>query len=128
MTASNVIWHYNRAIPQLPSPLLYRGTLYIVNDGGIMTALNPVDGTVVSQRRLQGAVDSYYASPVGGDGKIFVVSESGILSIVSADSKLSPVSVNDLDDVAYATPAIGDGRLFVRTRDTLFCFGLVRRP
>ena len=128
MTANNVLWHYNRAIPQLPSPLLYRGTLYIVNDGGIMTALNPVDGTVVSQRRLQGAVDSYYASPVGGDGKIFVLSESGILTIVSADSALTTISVNDLDDVAYATPAIADGRLFVRTRNMLFCFGLDARP
>jgi outer membrane protein assembly factor BamB len=128
MTASHALWHYTRAVPQLPSPLLYRGVLYIVNDGGIMTALNPADGTVLAQRRLQGAVDSYYASPVGGDGKVFVVSESGILTIVTADAQLSEVSVNDLDDVAFATPAIADGRLYVRTRNALYCFGLPDRP
>lgn len=127
MTARSVLWHYNRSVPQLPSPLLYRGTLYIVNDGGIMTALNPTDGTMLAQRRLQGAVDSYYASPVGGDGNVFVVSESGTLTIIAADGALSPVSVNDLDDVAYATPAIADGRLYVRTRNTLYCFGLSNR-
>jgi outer membrane protein assembly factor BamB len=124
MTASHALWHYARAVPQLPSPLLYRGVLYIVNDGGIMTALNPADGAVLAQRRLQGAVDSYYASPVGGDGKVFMVSESGILTIVNADAELSELSVNDLDDVAFATPAIADGRLYVRTRNTLYCFGL----
>jgi outer membrane protein assembly factor BamB len=128
MTASHVLWHYNRAVPQLPSPLLYRGVLYIVNDGGIMTALNPADGAVLAQRRLQGAVDSYYASPVGGDGKVFMVSESGILTIVNADAQLSEASVNDLDGVAFATPAIDDGRLYVRTRNTLYCFGLAERP
>ena len=128
MTASRALWHYNRSVPQLPSPLLYRGVLYIVNDGGIMTALNPADGAVLAQRRLQGAVDSYYASPVGGDGKVFVVSESGILTIVNADAQLSEVSVNDLDDVAYATPAIADGRLYVRTRNALYCFGLPAPP
>ena len=128
MTSSHVLWHYNRAVPQLPSPLLYRGVLYIVNDGGIMTALNPVDGTVLAQQRLQGAVDSYYASPVGGDGKIFVVGESGTLTVVSVDGRLSQVSVNDLDDVVFATPAIGDGRLYVRTRGFLYCFGIPDQP
>lgn len=124
MTASHALWHYNRSVPQLPSPLLYNGALYIVNDGGIMTALNPADGTVLAQRRLRDAVDAYYASPIGGNGKVFVVSESGILTMIKADGKLTEVSVNDLDDVAFATPAIADGRLFVRTRNTLYCFGI----
>ena len=124
MTASHALWHYNRSVPQLPSPLLYGGVLYVVNDGGIMTALNPADGTVVAQRRLRDAVDSYYASPIGGNGKVFVVSESGILTMIKADGRLTEVSVNDLDDVVFATPAIADGRLFVRTRNTLYCFGM----
>lgn len=122
MTATNALWHYNRAVPQLPSPLLYRKVLYMVNDGGIMTALNPADGTVLVQRRLQGAVDSYYASPIAGDGKVFVASESGAVTVVDADGTLTVVSVNDLDDLVYATPAIADGHLYVRTRGAVYCF------
>ena len=79
----------------------------------------PADGAVLAQRRLQGAVDSHYASPVGGDGKVFMVSESGILTIVNADAQLSEESVNDLDDIAFATPAIADGRLYARTATRL---------
>jgi outer membrane protein assembly factor BamB len=75
MTGRNTLWHYEKAVPQLPSPLLYRGLLYIVNDGGIVTALDPASGAVAGQRRLQGAVDSYYASPGAGDGKVGLVSE-----------------------------------------------------
>ena len=124
MTTTNVLWHYDRAVPQLPSPLLYRGVLYMVNDGGIMTALDPKSGKALTQARMKGAVDSYYASPVAADGKILVVSESGTVVAVKADGALSVIAVSDLDDQAYATPAIADGRVYIRTRSTLYCFGL----
>jgi len=34
------------------------------------------------------------------------------------------LSENALNDECYATPAIADGRLYIRTRGTLYCFGL----
>jgi outer membrane protein assembly factor BamB len=123
MTGRNVVWHYDKAVPQLPSPLLYRGLLYIVNDGGVVTALDPATGTVKGQRRIEGAVDSYYASPVAGDGKVVLVSEAGKVGVLAAGAALDVLAVNDLDDLAYATPAIAGGRLFVRTRSALYCFG-----
>lgn len=123
MSGRNVLWHYEKAVPQLPSPLLYRGLLYIVNDGGIVTALDPASGRVAGQRRLGDAVDSYYASPVAGDGKIVLASESGKVSILEAGAALESLAVNDLGDLIYATPALSRGRLFVRTRGALYCFG-----
>ena len=127
MSGRNVVWHYDKAVPQLPSPLLYRGVLYMVNDGGIVTALDPSSGRVVAQHRLKGAVDSYYASPVAGDGKIVLASESGKVSILNAGGALESLAVNDLADAIYATPAISRGRLFIRTRSALYCFGSPER-
>lgn len=124
MTDASTVWHYDRSVPQLPSPLLYRGVLYMVNDGGIMTALDPATGASLAQSRLRGAVDAYYASPVAADGKIFVVSESGKVAVVKADGSLSLIAVNDLDDLCYATPAIADGRVYLRTRSAIYAFGL----
>jgi outer membrane protein assembly factor BamB len=121
------VWHYDRAVPQLPSPLMYRGVLYMVNDGGIMTALDPATGKPLTQSRLRGAVDHYYASPVAADGKILVVSESGKVVVLKADGSLAILAVNDLDDLCYATPAIADGRIYIRTRSMLYSFGL-RQP
>ncbi len=126
MTEASTVWHYDRAVPQLPSPLLYGGVLYMVNDGGIMTALDPQTGKALSQARLRGAVDAYYASPVAGDGKILVVSESGKVAVVKADGALTVLAINDLDDLCYATPAIADGRVYIRTRSTMYAFGLAR--
>lgn len=123
ITAESTVWHYDKAVPQLPSPLLYRGVLYMVNDGGIVTAIDPGTGRVLAQRRLQEAVGSYYASPVAGDGKIFVMSESGKVVVLKAGSSLETLAVNDLGEMAYATPALAGGRIFIRTRAALYCFG-----
>jgi outer membrane protein assembly factor BamB len=124
MTEASTLWHYDRSVPQLPSPLVYRGVLYMVNDGGIMTALDPASGKSLAQARLRGAVDNYYASPVAADGKLLVVSESGKVAVLKADGALSMLTVNDLDDLCYATPAIADGRVYIRTRGMMYAFGV----
>ncbi len=123
MTKQNVVWTYGKRVPQLPSPLVYEDALYMVNEGGIVTLLEPDTGVLVAQGRLKGAVDSYYASPVAADEKIFMASELGKVAVLRPGSGLDVVAVNDLDDLIYATPAIADGRLYIRTRNTLYCFG-----
>lgn len=125
MTEENILWSYHRSVPQLPSPLIYRGVLYMLNDaGGLLTTLRPGDGEVIERGRLKDGVDNYYASPVAADGKIFIVSESGIVSVLPAGGSLEALAINDLDDRCYATPAIDSGRIYLRTISALYCFGL----
>ena len=125
MTAANVLWRYHKSVPQLPSPLLYRHVLYMVNDGGIVTTLKPDTGEAIAQGRLKGAIDRFYASPVAADGKVFMASETGKVVVLPIDGSLEPVAVNDLGDDIYATPAIADGRIYVRTRSMLYCFAQI---
>jgi outer membrane protein assembly factor BamB len=123
MTEKSVKWVYRRAVPQLPSPLIYGGVLYMVNDGGIVTALKPETGELIRQGRLKGAIDRYYASPVAGDGKIYMASEKGKVAVLKPGGDLEPAFVNDLQDDIYATPALLEGHIYLRTRHTLYCFG-----
>ncbi len=123
MSEKNIRWQYHRAVPQLPSPVIYQDVLHMINDGGIVTSFRPQTGEVIAQGRIKDAVDSYYASPVAADGKIFFVSESGKVAVMKPDGKLQVLAVNDLDDLCYATPAIADGRIYLRTRGALYCFG-----
>ena len=129
LTGPNTLWSYRRRVPQLPSPLFYRGVLYLVNDGGIVTALDPETGRLLSQNRLAGAVDAYYASPVAADGKLFFVSELGMAVVArpldpgEEAAELVVLRVNPLDEAVYATPAIAPSRLFIRTVEHLYAFG-----
>jgi outer membrane protein assembly factor BamB len=120
---SGLLWKYRRSVPQLPTPLLYRDVLYMINDGGILTTLEPKTGAVLKQGRLRAAVDQYYASPVGGDGKVYFVSRTGIVSVLRAGGEQEVLFSSDLEDEVTATPAIADGRIYLRTRGTLYCFG-----
>ena len=63
LTEKNVAWQYFRNVPQLPSPLVYNGILYMINDRGIVTTFTPNSGEVQKRGRIEGAVDSFYASP-----------------------------------------------------------------
>jgi len=124
MTAKSVRWRFQRGIPQLPSPLLYQGVLYMVNDaGGIVTTLNPESGELIQQGRLKVPTDRYYASPVAADGKIYIATEKGKVVVLPPGGGLEAIAVNDLQDNIYATPALVDGRIYVRTNSTLYCFG-----
>jgi outer membrane protein assembly factor BamB len=124
MTATALRWKYQSKVPQLPSPLLYRGVLYMINDGGILTTIDPANGQPFKQGRLRGAVDKYYSSPVAADGKVFFVGNSGVVTILKAGPDQQILSVNELDDECFATPAIADGRIYIRTRGMLYSFGL----
>jgi hypothetical protein len=124
MTREGLIWKYQRAVPQLPTVLAYRDVLYMINDGGILTTFDPATGTLKKQGRLRGAVDSYYASPVAGAGKIYIASRSGTVVVLTAGGDQEILSVNKLDEEIYATPAIVGNRIYIRTANTLYCFGM----
>lgn len=122
LEAESVDWRLQKNIPYIPAPLLYGGVYYLVKSGGIVTALDPATGKVLKQGRSAEALGEYYASPVAGDGKVYMVSEEGKLSVLKAGAEWEVLAVNDLGEQVFASPAIGDGRLFVRTRGTLYCF------
>ena len=123
MTDHAIRWKYQRPVPQVPSTLLYQGVLFMVNDSGILLAFDPKTGQVLKEGRLKGAIDKYFASPVGADGKVWLVSQDGTVSVVSARGDWEILSVNPLDDEVFATPVPADGQLLVRTRSALYAFG-----
>ncbi len=125
MTEENVNWTYHRSVPQLPSPLIYKDVLYMLHDqGGLLTTFEPVSGEVIERGRVEGTIDGFYASPVAGDDKIYVVSLGGTVAVLAASGSIETLAVNELDEACYATPAIADGRIYLRTEAALYCFGL----
>ena len=123
MSSTAIRWKYQRTVPQLPSPLLYGGVLYMINDNGIVTVLNPETGALLKQGRLTGAIGAHFSSPVAADGHVFFSSEAGAIAVVNPGADLTPIAVNDLREETYATPAFADGRIYIRTVAALYAFG-----
>lgn len=123
MTDSAIRWKYTRPVPQVPSTLLYNGVLFMVNDSGILFSFDPASGDVLKRDRLPGAIDKYFASPVGADGKVWLVSQDGTVSVVSAKAQWETIAVNKLDGDVFATPAFADGVVYIRTAQAMYAFG-----
>ena len=122
-TASAIRWRYQKPVPQVPSTLLYKGVLYMINDSGILISFDPATGKVIKQGRLHGAIDKYFASPVAADDKVYLIGQGGQVSVLKAMGEWEVLGVNEMDDEVYATPAIADGRIYIRTRSALYAFG-----
>jgi outer membrane protein assembly factor BamB len=124
-TAKAIRWKYQKPVPQVPSTLLYKGVLYMINDSGILLSFDPATGNVIKQGRLQGAIDKYFSSPVAADDKVYLIGEAGAVSVLKAAGAWEVLAVNELDDEVFATPAIADGHIYIRTRSALYCFAKV---
>ena len=122
LTQSHLLWRYQKSLPEVASPVLYRDVLYLVRNGGIVTSLDPATGKVLKQGRLRDALEGFYASPVASDGKIYMVSDAGKAVVLRAGAEWEVLRTNDLGEDVYATPAIGAGRLYLRTASRLYCF------
>lgn len=122
VTQTHLTWSYPRGVPSVSAPLIYDGSVYMVRSGGIVTALDAQTGRVLKQGRLRDAIDSYYASPVAADGKIYTLSETGKVSVIEAGASWRSLSTLDLAEDAYATPALSDGSVYVRTMQSLYRF------
>jgi outer membrane protein assembly factor BamB len=124
MSATNVLWRQHRGAPQLPSPLVYGGVYWMLADqGGLLTQLDLDTGAPLGKERLEHGVDAYYAAPVAADGKVYLLSQSGALSVVAAEKGLTPLHAAQFGEPCYATPALEDGRIYLRTASRLYCFG-----
>lgn len=122
LSDSAVLWRMQKFLPNVPSPLLYQGVLYLVKDGGIFSSVDPKTGAILKQGRLTGALDTYYSSPVAAAGKIYLFSQNGIATVLKAGAQWETLATIDMDEPIFATPAFVDNRMYLRTRGALYCF------
>jgi outer membrane protein assembly factor BamB len=118
--APEVVWKTAKLHPAYATPLSYRGRLYVINGAEILHCAELQTGKVLWRQRLKG---SFSASPVAGDGKLYLVNEEGLTFVVEPGDEPRIVSENALGEMILATPAIAGGALFLRSHGHLYCIG-----
>ena len=123
ITASHRAWSFDLG-PDVPTPVSDGTLLYVVRDNGVVHALNLQTGAVVwGPERLRPG--TYSASPILGDGRIYVTSEEGITSVFGAGAKFELLAENPVDEYTLSSVAISQGHLYLRTDKHLYA---IRRP
>jgi len=122
VSESHVMWSANEGIGQVTSPLAYRGRVYLVKHGGIVTCFNAETGDRIYSEKLGPRV-YYFASPVAADGKIYFCSYLGAVLVVQAGDQFKILSQNRIGERINATPALVDGKVYLRTAKHVMAFG-----
>ena len=122
VTETHRKWVYTKTMPSKPSPILYEGVLFCLNDKGILITLDAATGSVLDQVRLGG---NFSASPLLGldqTGRrvVYLSDESGKTHVVTAEAEPKEVSVNTLDSGMLASLVPADGTLLVKTTTHLY--------
>jgi outer membrane protein assembly factor BamB len=121
MTEKNVKWIFHKSLPTVPSSVVYEGVMYMVKDSGIITSLDAATGELGKQGRARGR-GNYYASLVAGDGKVYLASERGVITVLKAGRKWEILSSYDFGERIMATPVAANGQFFIRTDEALYCY------
>jgi outer membrane protein assembly factor BamB len=120
ITKTHVEWQGASGASYVPSIIYYDGLLYMTNEVGVVTCADAKTGERVWRHRLDGV---FFASPVAGNGKIYMVSETGKTFVLRAGRTPEVLAENDLDDRFLASPAISGGRIFLRSDRTIYAVG-----
>ena len=117
-----VIWTFERDTPYVPSPLLYDGFLYFLKGNtGVLSVFDAKSGTPHYQlQRIEG-VPNVFSSPVGADGKVFILGQDGGTAVIRQGPTYEVLATNKLDDKFDASPALAGNEIYLRGYRYVYC-------
>jgi outer membrane protein assembly factor BamB len=124
-TASNasVVWSKTGRGSYMPTPLFYRGLVYVLANNGVLDAYDAATGKEIYRQRLPLVGSGFSASPVAADGKVYLSNEDGEMLVVEAGETFKHLATNSMGETMMATPALSDGVMYARGASTLFAIG-----
>lgn len=114
-------WRVPSGTPDVPSPVVYEGKVFLCRENGVLTCLDAKTGKQLFSERFHPG--TYRASPVAVDGKLLLTARDGTFTVVKPGEKLEIVVKNKLPDQFTASPAIAGGRIYLRGFESLYAVG-----
>jgi len=120
---SSIAWCQPAAAPYNPTTLVYDRVLYVLYDGGLLSALDARTGAPYYTRERLPEGLHFTACPWAANGRIFCLNEDGVTFVVPAGQKFEVLHTNKLadDDMCMASPALTGDRLLIRTAPRVYC-------
>ncbi len=112
------VWMHERNTPDVPTPLVHEGLVYVCRENGVLDCFDAKTGEEFYSERIH--PQRYRSSPVYVDGKIVCTARDGVVTVVKAGKNFELLSENKLGESIAATPALADGTMYLRTFDHLW--------
>jgi outer membrane protein assembly factor BamB len=111
-------WRKAKGSPDVPSPLVHDGLVYLGRENGVLICLDAKTGKQHYEQSL--TRDRYRASPVYVDGKIILTARGGTFTVIKAGPKFELLETNRLNEEFAASPVVSGGRIYLRGFSTLY--------
>jgi outer membrane protein assembly factor BamB len=120
--SDHVAWFEPQGGSYNPSPVVYGDYMYVLYDRGFMSCYEAKTGKpVYDKERFGRGGQEFTASPVASGGKLYCLSEDGVMFVVQAGPEFKILEKNSIDEVCMATPALVDGKIYLRAFKHLYC-------
>ncbi len=106
------IWEFSKT-PDVPSPVISNGIVYLCMENGNLTTLHADTGKEIYTQRTN--PQRHRASPVLADGKIYLTARDGKVTVVKAGEQFEILAQNDLGEELSSSPAISNGTIYLRS-------------
>jgi len=120
---ASIVWSKTGRGSYMPTPLAYKGLLYVLGNAGLFDAYRVETGDEVYRQRLTHPGSGFSASPIAADGKIYLANEDGDMLVVAAGPDFKPIATNTMGEFLMATPALSEGVMYVKSASTLWAIG-----
>lgn len=117
VTKTHVKWMYEDEVPQIPTPVIVDGKMYMVHDRGMVTCLDVKTAHVLWKEELKG---NFNASPIYAAGNIYFINVKGECTVIKPGETFQKVSENNIGETVKALPVFVDGKLILRTDKNLY--------
>lgn len=111
-------WQLNENTPDVPSPLIHDGLVYLCRENGVLLCVDAKTGAQYYMERTHNM--RHRASPVYADGKIYLLAADGTATVVKAGKKFEVLATNTIPERASASLAIASGVIYLRTFKALY--------
>ncbi len=116
------LWKLRQGTPDVPSPLIYDGLIYLCRENGDLICLDAETGQQLYRERTHR--HRHRASPVYANGHIYLTSRDGVITVVKAGREFEIVASNSMGEVIAASPVITDKALYLRSYQALYAIGV----
>ena len=128
-TTDHLVWSTKRLTPYVPSPLLYKGTIYFLrHNHNVLSGLNALSGEPRHDPIRLFGMRELFASPVAASNRIYLTGRDGVVCVYDTASPPKRLALNRLDDAFSASPALAGSDMYLRGERFLYCISNATAP
>ena len=117
-------WKLRQGTPDVPSPLIHDGLVYLCRENGDLICLDAETGEQLYRKRTHR--HRHRASPIYANGYVYLTSRDGVITVVKAGRAFEIVASNSMGEVIAASPVLANGTLYLRSYQALYAISSLK--